>query len=221
MSAGAYSLSVTYDIVISAYNQAAFLIEAIESAHAQTVVPQSVIVVDDGSTDATPLVAASAERIVYIRQENRGLAAARNVGLEASTAEATIFLDADDKLAPSFSAATIEALGARPDALYAYPSVQFFGSDTRLFPAPAFDAIRLARGNYITATSLIRRLPDLRFNESFSVWADWEFFVHAAALGHSGVPAPQAVLLYRKHPSQSSMFDVASRGPNRRAPGVA
>jgi glycosyltransferase involved in cell wall biosynthesis len=208
---------VTYDIVIPAFNHAAFLPMAIESALNQTNPPQRVIVVDDGSEDGTAELAGKTSGIVYIRQENRGLAAARNTGLEMSEADATIFLDADDLLTPTFAQASITALLAQPHALYAYPSVQLFGSDARFFPAPPFDMNRLARSNYITATSLVRRIPGLRFNESFSTWADWEFFVHAAALGHCGVPAKDAVLLYRKHASQASMFDLSNRDPTAEA----
>jgi len=82
-------------VVIPAYNAAAFIAEALESAFGQTLPPGEVVVVDDGSSDET---AAIAERFGarVIRQENRGLSAARNAGIRAARHEWIALLDADD-----------------------------------------------------------------------------------------------------------------------------
>src|SRR5579871_2592846 len=64
-------------VVIVCYNQAHYLSEAIESALAQTYCPLEVLVIDDGSTDDTASVAHSYSSVRYVRQNNRGLAAAR------------------------------------------------------------------------------------------------------------------------------------------------
>jgi glycosyltransferase involved in cell wall biosynthesis len=70
-------------VIIPTYNSAAYLPEAIESALNQTVPPLEVIVVDDGSTDQTAQILEHySGRIVLITQENRGLSAARNRGIE-------------------------------------------------------------------------------------------------------------------------------------------
>ena len=70
-------------VIIPTYNSAAYLPEAIESALNQTVAPLEVIVVDDGSTDQTAqILERYSGRIVLITQENRGLSAARNRGIE-------------------------------------------------------------------------------------------------------------------------------------------
>ena len=85
-------------VVIPCYNQAHFLGEAIESVLAQTYPHLEIVVVDDGSTDNTGEVAARYPGVRYVRQENQGLAAARNTGLRHSSGDYLVFLDADDRL---------------------------------------------------------------------------------------------------------------------------
>lgn len=88
-------------VVIPAYNAAAIVGRAIESALAQTAPPLEVIVIDDGSTDNTADVAAAYEpRIRLLRQENAGPAAARNHGAKVSTGDWIALLDADDSWLP-------------------------------------------------------------------------------------------------------------------------
>src|SRR6266446_9539630 len=87
-------------VVIPCYNQAHFLGEAIDSALAQTYPHLEIVVVDDGSTDNIAAVVARYPGVRYFRQENQGLAAARNTGLRHSVGERLVFLDADDRLMP-------------------------------------------------------------------------------------------------------------------------
>ena len=88
-------------VIIPAYNYERYVGSAIESALAQTYPDVEVIVIDDGSTDGTQDVAVGfGDQITYVRKENAGLAAARNTGIETSTADAIVFLDADDTLEP-------------------------------------------------------------------------------------------------------------------------
>jgi glycosyltransferase involved in cell wall biosynthesis len=105
-------------VVIPCYQQAQFLPDAIESALAQTEPPAEVIVVDDGSTDDTREVAGRYP-VRYIGQENRGVSAARNAGLAASSAPLVVFLDADDRLLPEAIAINRDCLLRHPDAAMA------------------------------------------------------------------------------------------------------
>lgn len=103
-------------VVIPAYNYAHFLPEAIDSALAQTWAQVEVIVVDDGSTDDTPQVAARyGDRIRYIRQQNAGLPAARNTGIRAAAHPFIGFLDADDRWKPEFLSRAMECFIQGPE----------------------------------------------------------------------------------------------------------
>lgn len=107
-------------IVIPCYNQARWLGEAIASVRAQTYGSIETIVVDDGSQDDTAGVCAAHPEIRYVRQDNRGLSAARNAGLAVATGEYVCFLDADDLLRPDAIAQGVAALDANPDWGFVY-----------------------------------------------------------------------------------------------------
>lgn len=88
-------------IIIPAYNAAAYLAEAIESALGQTRAAAAIIVVDDGSTDGTAEICAGyGDAIIPVRQENAGVSVARNHGASLVSADWLLFLDADDRLLP-------------------------------------------------------------------------------------------------------------------------
>jgi len=90
-----------FSAVIPAFNSAPTLARAIESVRAQSWPVHEIIVVDDGSTDATAEVARQfGEAVRLIQQENSGVSVARNAGAAAATGDWLVFLDADDWYAP-------------------------------------------------------------------------------------------------------------------------
>ncbi|KAF1079005.1 glycosyltransferase family 2 protein [Methanogenium sp. MK-MG] len=91
-------------VVIPLYNKEPHIARALNSVLSQTVQDFEVIVVDDGSTDGGAEVVRSFDdqRIRLIQQENQGVSAARNWGIEAAEAELIAFLDADDEWLPGF-----------------------------------------------------------------------------------------------------------------------
>lgn len=103
-------------IIIITYNQSQLLPVAIDSVLAQTYPAIEVIVVDDGSSDDTPEVMLPyGERVRYIRQENRGVSAARNTGFRATTGEYINFLDSDDFFLPTKIECQMRVFNLRPD----------------------------------------------------------------------------------------------------------
>ena len=123
MSAGPPSIST----IIPVFNGARFLGEAIASALAQTLLPTEIIVVDDGSTDETPMVTRQfGRRVNYQRQPHAGVAAARNHGLAAARGEWIAFLDADDFWLPEKLSVQAERLLAQPELQYVTAHAEFF-----------------------------------------------------------------------------------------------
>lgn len=95
----------TVSVIIPTYNRAPLLPRAMDSIIAQTCTDWEIILVDDGSTDDTPVVAARYEqqlghRLTVIRQPNAGSSAARNRGIDAARGEFIAFLDSDDEFLP-------------------------------------------------------------------------------------------------------------------------
>lgn len=183
----------TISVVIPAYNAAAFVAAAVESAHAQTCPPHEVIVVDDGSTDQTPAVLESfGTRIRVIRQVNRGLSTARNVGAAAATGAWLAFLDADDTWLPHKLALQIEA-GRDTGAALVYsdrfnlgvrgslPERQ--GDLHAMYSGDVFVEL-LVLGNRITASSVIVRREVFQrlqgFAEELRVAEDWDLWIRVA-----------------------------------------
>ncbi len=105
-------------VVIPCWNQACFLPEAVESVVAQTFRSFEIVVVDDGSPDDTAAVAQRLAKhhpdvaIRLLRQENAGLAAARNAGIAAAHGELVLPLDSDDRIQPDYLERLVAALDA-------------------------------------------------------------------------------------------------------------
>ena len=91
-------------VILNTYNRAAVLPRAIESVLAQTREDFELVVADDGSTDRTPGVVAEFDdpRVRYVRQDNGGLSAARNLGVARSSGRYVTFLDDDDEVLPGW-----------------------------------------------------------------------------------------------------------------------
>jgi glycosyltransferase involved in cell wall biosynthesis len=128
-------------VVIPCYGQAHFLGEAIESVLAQSH-PAEIVVVDDGSPDNTAEVAARYTQVRYIRQENKGLAEARNSGFRAAAGEYVIFLDADDRLTPNAIEAHLGCFAEHPDAQLVVGDIEHIAEDGSYLDSPRWPLLK-------------------------------------------------------------------------------
>lgn len=198
------------DIVVPCFNQGRFLAEAVTSALDQTYGSIGVVVVDDGSTDETPPVAAGfGERIRYVRIDHRGPSAARNVGIRATDGEFLLFLDADDRLPPDAVERHLEVVRNHPAGSVYYGAWQnvdvsgTFLADVGPYPLQEETFHRLLEGYAPAPPSLlIRRQAVLTaglFDESLALQEDWDLWLRIAAAGHEFVPVPGVVAVRRRH----------------------
>lgn len=189
---------------------------ALPSALGQEQVDLEVIVVDDGSTDETPVELAKVvdRRLHVIRHEtNRGVAAARNSGIEAARGEWLAFLDDDDLWSPRKLRTHIDAVDG---AAWGYAAAIVVDTASRTlyalpFPDPAGIADALTRGNVVPGgpsnvlarTSLVRELGG--FDESLRHHTeDWDLWIR---LARSARPAACSEVLVAtlQHPGRSAL----------------
>jgi cellulose synthase/poly-beta-1,6-N-acetylglucosamine synthase-like glycosyltransferase len=183
-------------ILIPAYNAAAFIDEALESALQQTHPYKEIVVVDDGSTDDTAgRVGKFGTSVRLVRVPHGGLSWARNHGMRASTGEFVLFLDADDTLAPQLAERAVGLLKARPELAFVFVNVRDRfrnGSlSVRRIPSEAFGGLAeavledpleqvLLSGFPISPTGLCARREALTeagyFDETLGAVEDFEYF---------------------------------------------
>ena len=197
------------NVVIPVYNHAEALGECLSSLYGQTLRPDRVIIVDDGSTDdPEPVARAWEDRlpIIFVRQENRGAAAARNRGFSVIASEAkqsndyVIFCDADITMRPDCLEKMHRAFAEYPEASYAYSSFKF---GFKTFTCGVFSAERLRKMPYIMTTSLIRAKDFPGFDESLKKFQDWDLWLTMLEQNKTGVWAPE--ILFSVAPRKSGM----------------
>ena len=204
-------------VVIPTYNCAHYLAQAIESVLNQTFRDLEIFVVDDGSKDNTADIAAAyGAHITYLRQENRGLPAARNRAIRASTSELIALLDADDWWEPTKLEKQIALLDQTRDQTRHQTRAQT-RDQTRAQIDDQIDAQKNAQTDPSTPVALV--YTDLRvlyddgavipsFLQSRPLAADGHVF---ANLIQSGFILPSTVLLRRACLEQTGLFDETMR----------
>lgn len=210
------------DVVIPAYNAQAYLGEALDSVLAQGSLVGKVIVVDDGSSDATATVATARGAPVELVQlpRNRGISAARNAGLARCDADFVAFLDADDRWLPAKLDAQISALTMVPEVAIAICRV-------RPFADPALpDAERAALlaqqpaeiEGWLASALVARRSLFLQaglFAEDLRVGETIDWFSRVRAYGH--VIVPEVLVERRMHRNNTTRLAEAERHDYLRA----
>lgn len=175
-------------VVIPAYNAAHFLPRCLKSVYSQTLKPEEVLVVDDGSSDNTAALAAELGATVISRR-NGGLSAARNTGIQNTSSEWIALLDADDMWAPE--KLERQAACIQRETVLVYTGIRIFDDNGVRAEVTATDPISarkmLRYRNPITPSSaLVRRdcvMQDGGFREDIRACEDWEMWVRLKRLG--------------------------------------
>ncbi|MEX6689659.1 glycosyltransferase [Danxiaibacter flavus] len=177
-------------VVITCYNHASYLDEAIGSVLYQTYPHFEIVVVDDGSTDHTKAVATNYREVKYVWQENQGLAAARNTGAKESSGKYLVFLDADDWLYKDALQQQVTAMLANPESMAVAGGHDKIDVDGKIIPedhGPVVDAdhyLHLLKGNFIGmhAAVMYRRevFDTLQYDPSLKAAEDYDLYLKLA-----------------------------------------
>jgi glycosyltransferase involved in cell wall biosynthesis len=204
-------------VAIACFNQGHYLAEAIDSVLNQTRAADELIVVDDGSRDDTRAVALRNPSVIYHRQENAGLAAARNTGLRLAKSERILFLDADDLLTPNALADGMARMNATLGVAFVYGGFREVTATRELLfetlPTTHADAFAgLLRGNHISMHgTVIYDTKILRANGGFdaSLRSCEDFDVYLRLARHYPIAAYSSIAAeYRRHGANMTVNSV-------------
>ena len=196
-------------VVIPCFEQGRFLQAAVRSACEQLPPPAEILVVDDGGTEDLAKILAPLSGVRIVRQDNRGLAAARNLGLANAASDKIIFLDADDRLLPGAVFAGLECFSDHPGAAFVYggfEEVGVRGTEARF--TPMHDRRDLLRCNWVAmiGTAMFDRRKLLAiggFDDTLGMCEDWDAYLRLSRK-HGFACHPRIVARYQKHGANMS-----------------
>ncbi len=205
-------------VVIPCYRQAEFLPHALDSVLSQKGPRLQVIVVDDGSPDDVAGVCRRYGAAVrYVRQDNSGVSAARNAGIELAEGEFLHFLDADDAIRPGMYAAMVRALRTHPGWTAVVCGTWFADADCKPLmvgmspPRVGCPFERLARANQFPIGAVVLRRKALERTGAFypGQCEDWDLWLRIARTGAVFGRVKEAYFVYRILPASRSRDPIA------------
>jgi glycosyltransferase involved in cell wall biosynthesis len=188
-------------VIVPVFNGAEFLAQALESVLTQDYEPLEVIVVDDGSEDASGEVA-RAHPVRYLRRQHRGVAAARNTGVEAARGELVSFNDADDVWIAGKLRSQVQYLASHAEIDLVLGRMEVFVQPHTALPAWIPSGWLSAPQNGLLQTMLARRDVFERvgpFDPSFLMGEDMDWLARTFDAGIGVAPLPEVVVRYRMH----------------------
>jgi glycosyltransferase involved in cell wall biosynthesis len=202
-------------IIIPCYRQARFLPEAIACVRRQTYPRIELVIVNDGSDDDTDdVIARQGNGIVYIKQSNAGVCAARNTGAAKSTGKYLMFMDADDLLHPEAIQWHMQAMDGREDRL-GVMGLRLFDSDPnrgeeRHFPIGVPALPRLFDDNlapphaFLCSRKMFDRAGGFEVDRIFWGAEDWDLWLRMSLAGCDLATVEQIGAYYRRYNGSAS-----------------
>ena len=191
-------------VVVPVYNMESFLPETLDSILASDYPNFEVVVVDDGSKDASYRVACDYakkdRRVRAYTQPNGGACAARNQAVRLAEGEFILPVDADNLIEPGLIADSVKEILKDPSVKVVAPRADFFGERTGEWKLPPFSLHLLARKNIMDTCALYRKVEWERaggYCESIIAREDWEFWIAVLKDGGKVVRLPEIGLHYR------------------------
>ncbi|MBU1194834.1 MAG: glycosyltransferase family 2 protein [Proteobacteria bacterium] len=179
-------------VILPTYNRAWILKTAIDSVLCQDYSPIELIVIDDGSTDHTQqLLADYGDQLMVLRQENKGVSAARNAGIKKSRGELLALLDSDDAWEKQKISCQVDFFNAHPEAMICQTEEIWIRNKKRVNPKarhkkPSGMIFEPSLNLCLVSPSAVmmrKALFDIKgyFNESFSVCEDYDLWLRISS----------------------------------------
>ena len=211
-------LNTHLTVVVPYYNMGAYIEDCLRSVLASTYQDLDVLVIDDGSTDPASLqrlqTVSAWERVRVVHQPNQGLARTRNAGAAQAGGTYLAFLDADDKVDPTYYEKAIRALQRNGNVYFVGAWVKYFENSTQLYPTftpqPPYALVH----NPVNSSGLVyKRAAFLAggLNDPLTDYGieDYESVVSMLHGGWNGVVLPEVLFHYRVR--TGSMFRAVTR----------
>jgi glycosyltransferase involved in cell wall biosynthesis len=202
-------------IIIPCYRQARFLPQAIACAREQSYPHVELVVVNDGSDDDTDdVISRQGSGVVYIKQSNAGVCAARNAGAAKSTGKYLMFMDADDLLHPQAIEWLVQAMEGREDRLCVM-GLRLFDTDPnsgeeRHFPVGAPALPRLFADNlapphaFLLSRAMFDRAGGFEVDRIFWGAEDWDLWLRVSLAGCDLATVDRIGAYYRRYNGSAS-----------------
>lgn len=194
-------------VIVCSYNQENTVEETIQSILAQTYKDFEIVFVNNSSNDNTLSIASNyvSDNFTVYTNSYTGLSETRNFGVSKSRGEYILFIDGDDKIAPTFLEKSIEVLSNAPENIgFVYTDTQHFGGANTYWEQPEYNFQSLLQNNFICSCSLMRKSAFDAVNgyskDNWGYWEDYEFWIRLGSIGIIGKHIPEKLFLYRVHP---------------------
>ena len=206
------NMSATVTALIAVYNGEKYIDRAIQSVLAQHRPADELIVVDDGSTDGTAeAIQQYGSSLRYVRQDNKGVSVARNVGIRLAKSSWVAFLDHDDQWLPNKLDRQMAILEATPSASVCYSGYWFHGLTgapiRKHWPLNRQWPDSRIRNPFPPSVAVVRRSALLAlggFREDLRGCEDWDLFVRLLR-GYGVVSDPEPLTDYFELATSASL----------------
>jgi glycosyltransferase involved in cell wall biosynthesis len=206
-------------VVVPFYNMGAFLDETIQSIRNSSYNVHEIIIVNDGSTEEESIQKLKTYRtiqgVVVIDNENGGVGAARNSGIQAATGEYVAVLDADDLIHPDYYSKAIKVLSSYENVHFVGCWTQYFGNSDKIWPTFLPEPPLILYHNLINSSALVFKRESVvaaglyDSNMPFPGLEDYACVIAMLANGCGGVALPEPLFKYRVR--NNSMIRAVSK----------
>ncbi len=196
-------------VIIPCYNQGKYIEEAVDSVLNQTFDDLEIIIVNDGSTDNSQEIIDKIKhpKVIKIHQANKGVASARNEGINKAIGEYILPLDSDDKIASTYIEKAVYQIEKNPKLGIVYCEAELFGVKRKKWKLPPYTLFNMLKANCIFCTALFRKKDWEAVGgykeQQENFWEDYDFWLSLIEMGREIFQIPEVLFSYRQYEENS------------------